>query len=41
MEILPEKMPFGHTVTIIEGGFGKPSVKRKYYQKQVIMRLND
>jgi succinyl-CoA synthetase alpha subunit len=29
MEKLPEGMPFGHAGAIIEGGVGKPSVKKK------------
>lgn len=44
MEKLPEGMPFGHAGAIIEGGVGKPSVKKKILAEagvHVANRLND
>ena len=44
MEKLPQGMPFGHAGAIIEGGVGKPSVKKKILAAagvHVAERLND
>lgn len=44
MEELPEGMPFGHAGAIIEGGVGKPSVKKKILAEagvHVAERLKD
>lgn len=44
MENLPEGMPFGHAGAIIEGGVGKPSVKKKILAEagvRVAERLGD
>ena len=44
MEKLPEGMPFGHAGAIIEGGVGKPSVKKQILTEagvHVANRLKD